>query len=422
MNMGKKELVEILQRLNIYTKCSILAAGGAVRDSILGTAVKDVDLVFRGPEEELKKFLRELQTDYKKIDPASSLPIYSFSFDETRMEITLPRKEKKLVSEGNSHKNFEFVFDHTIPLVEDAKRRDFTVNALYMNRKGKILDPLGGLKDLANMELVQGSDAFIEDPLRVLRALRFAAKGFKISDKLKNLILQNKELLENEINKLPVERLTSEFMKSLDSKNFAQFFVNFIDLNLNIDLFTFIYEMNTIPAGPEKYHGKNTVLQHSIETAEKVCQPDRLYAFFHDFGKIFTPKDILPHHYNHEVVGEEKVKELLQKMKLPAKAIERTSFITRQHMAFGRFAELKNSTKLKILEKAVKLDCVRELISVVSADHGRMTREAVEEIYRIVDIIQTPASKIIPLERLQRMEKNKIKEIIFQKKLELINK
>ena len=421
--MYTKYIKENLEFFNSKSDCEIYAVGGAVRDFALGKEItKDLDLIFKGPESKLVETLDRLELEYKKIDPTSGYPIYQFMYNGYIIEISLPRKEKKINNSENPHKNFEMEFSENISLKEDALRRDFTINALYMDKLGNILDPLkNGLDNLKHKLLVPCSIAFLEDPLRIFRALRFSSSGFIISYTLLDLISNNSEYLEKEINNLPVERLTGEFVKSLKCENYRAFFYNFMRFNLDIKKFNFIRKMNDIPAGPKQFHGTNSVLEHSLGVMDRLKYPhNRLYALMHDYGKIFTSKDVLPHHYGHDKVGEEEVVKLLESLRFPRKEIDTASFVARYHMGFGGYSFLRDTKKIQIIKEAMKLDCIGNFIDVVQADSQSFTRDNEIEVFKIMKILKTPASQIIDFDKLKDSKPSSIGQRVFQTRLSLI--
>ena len=421
--MYTKYIKEYLEFFNSKSDCEIYAVGGAVRDFLLGKEeTKDLDLIFKGPESELVSTLDKLKLEYKKIDPSSSYPIYQFRYKGDVIEISLPRKEKKINNSVNPHKNFVMEFSENISLKEDALRRDFTINALYMNKLGNILDPtMQGLENLKYKLLVPCSIAFLEDPLRIFRALRFSSNGFKISNSLVDFISNNSEYLEKEINNLPVERLTGEFVKSLKCDNYRAFFYNFMRFNLDIKKFNFIRKMNDVPAGPKQFHGNHSVLEHSLGVMDRLnYSHNRLYALMHDYGKIFTSKDILPHHYGHDKVGEEEVIKLLESLRFPRREIDISSFIARYHMSFGGYSFLRDTKKIQIIKEAMKLDCIGSLVDVVQADSQSFTKDNQAEVLKIMKVLKLPASKIVDFDKLKDSKPSNIGQRVFQARLGLI--
>ena len=192
----------------------IYLVGGAVRDTLLGIAVKERDWVVVGAT---KEDLIEL--GYKQV--GSDFPV--FLHPETKEEYALARTERKA---GTGHKGFSFDTRPNVTLEEDLRRRDLTINAMAQSEDGSLIDPFNGQKDLNNKLLKQVSDAFQEDPLRVFRVARFAAKlkhlGFSIDRKTMNTM--NKLSLSGELETLSKERIWQETYKALQENNPTEYF------------------------------------------------------------------------------------------------------------------------------------------------------------------------------------------------------
>ena len=204
----------------------IYLVGGAVRDTLLGITVKEKDWVVVGATQE---DLTEL--GYKQV--GSDFPV--FLHPETKEEYALARTERK---SGIGHTGFSFDTEPNVTLEEDLRRRDLTINAMAQSEDGGLIDPFNGQKDLKNKLLKQVSDAFQEDPLRVFRVARFAAKlkhlGFSIDKKTMNTM--NKISLSGELETLPKERIWQETHKALEEKNPAEYFRVLIESKSSLGL------------------------------------------------------------------------------------------------------------------------------------------------------------------------------------------
>ena len=204
----------------------IYLVGGAVRDTLLGIAVKEKDWVVVNAT---KEDLTEL--GYKQV--GSDFPV--FLHPDTKEEYALARTERK---SGIGHKGFSFDTKPNVTLEEDLKRRDLTINAMAQSEDGSLIDPFNGQKDLKNKLLKQVSDDFQEDPLRVFRVARFAAKlkhlGFSIDRKTMNTM--NKLSLSGELETLPKERIWQETHKALQEKNPAEYFRVLIESKATLGL------------------------------------------------------------------------------------------------------------------------------------------------------------------------------------------
>ena len=204
----------------------IYLVGGAVRDTLLGITVKEKDWVVVGAtKEDLTKL------GYKQV--GSNFPV--FLHPETKEEYALARTERK---SGIGHKGFSFDTKPDVTLEEDLRRRDLTINAMAQSEDGSLIDPFNGQTDLENKILKQVSDAFQEDPLRVFRVARFAAKlnhlGFSIDGKTMNTM--NKLSLSGELETLPKERVWQETYKALQEKSPAEYFRVLIESKATLGL------------------------------------------------------------------------------------------------------------------------------------------------------------------------------------------
>lgn len=421
-------ILSLLKDLSKNTNSKVAVVGGAVRDSLLGKESKDIDAVFFGEVSDLENTLIKSGLDFKHIDPSSTVPIYSFKYNDSSVEITLPRKEVKVVSDSlNPHRQFEYTFDPNLSVEEDAKRRDFTVNAIYvmLDDSGSFMfdDPLGGGNDLMNRTLRNCSDAFKEDPLRVFRALRMSSDGYVLSDSFKDYVKGNLSELNDGLNKLPIERLSNEFIRAFSMEHTENFFNNYIDLGLSVDKFNFIREMASIPAGPEQYHGKETVLEHSISVMNKCKKENKIYGFLHDYGKIFTPKNILPKHFGHDKNGADKMPDLFHSLKLPNRMQNIAKTVALEHMKVGaNWLSMKPKAKLDTVETVVASGCVDELLDVVHADMSSFTLQSDKEFRECAAFVKKPASAYVPSEVLSSCNVNLIIQEIRKAKLQNIER
>ena len=201
----------------------VYLVGGAVRDSLLGLTVTDRDYVVVGATEQ-----EMLDMGYQRV--GKNFPV--FLHPETKEEYALARTEKKVTS---GHTGFICHASPEVTLEEDLLRRDITINAIAQSTSGQIIDPLGGESDLANKLLKHASDAFTEDPLRILRVARFYSKfhrlGFKVHPKTTSLIMRMTQ--EGKLTELSAERINSELEKAFDTEDPAVFFDYLYEVGAN---------------------------------------------------------------------------------------------------------------------------------------------------------------------------------------------
>lgn len=382
--------------------------GGAVRDIILGLTPKDFDYCVTGLSEE----------EFKNLFPEAHLRGKDFPvFDIEGTEFALARKERKIAP---GHNGFSIEVNKSITIEEDLARRDITINSIAIDvLTDKIIDPFNGSEDCKNKIIRATSKAFIEDPLRVYRVARFASQfGFDIDEKTYSLM----QSLKDELSTLSVERVFTEFRKALLSKNPSTFFlvlkrVNCLDIH-----FTEIYKQIGIEQ-PLKYHPEGDVFNHTMEVIMRATKQtsNELYRFaalVHDFGKIATPKEILPHHYNHESNGDELVREFCNRLKMPTnyKKVGITS--CQEHMKAGKFYDLKASTKVDFLAKNAKTILgLKGLEIVANSDKEREQKIEFADLgYRMLNEIN---GKNVHIDENNFV---KLNEKIRQKRIEWIKK
>lgn len=338
--MNIKEIAEKIKSIG----GRLYLVGGAVRDIILGQTPKDFDYCVTGLTSE----------EFISLFPESFLRGKDFPvFDLEHTEFALARKERKIAP---GHNGFLIQTDKSITIEDDLARRDITMNSIAIDvLTDEIIDPFNGKKDCENKIIRATSPAFSEDPLRVYRVARFAAQ---LNFNVEGNTLELMKSLKDELGTLCVERVFTEFRKALLSKTPSVFFevLRAADC-LNIH-FTEIYNQINIPQ-PLKYHPEGDVYNHTMEVINRCASKTsdeliRFAALVHDFGKIATPKEILPHHYNHENNGDDLVRNFCNRLKMPTNYKKAGITSCREHMKAGKYYDLKPSTKVDFLEKNSK--------------------------------------------------------------------
>ena len=316
--------------------------GGAVRDKLLGNPVKDRDWVVVGttPEEMLENGFKAVGKDF---------PV--FLHPETKEEYALARTERK---SGKGYKGFTFHTSPDVTLEEDLQRRDLTINAIAEDANGNLIDPYHGAADIKAGLLRHVSDAFIEDPLRVLRIARFAATlGFKIAPETSRLL---KEISESsELEALVPERVWIETEKALAGNYPARFILVLRSCNALSKLFPEIEALFGVPQ-PKEHHREIDTGLHTImslnQSARLSDDPQiRFATLVHDLGKATTPKSELPSHHGHEVRGVKIIDKLCQRYRIPNKYTELAKCVSKYHLDCHRIMEMKPATVLKKLEQ-----------------------------------------------------------------------
>jgi tRNA nucleotidyltransferase (CCA-adding enzyme) len=316
--------------------------GGAVRDKLLGIPVKDRDWVVVGatPEEMLAQGYKAVGKDF---------PV--FLHPETKEEYALARTERK---SGKGYKGFTFHTSPDVTLEEDLQRRDLTVNAIAEDDSGKLIDPYNGQADIKQGLLRHVSDAFVEDPLRVLRIARFAATlGFKIAPETTNLL---KEISSSdELEALVPERVWTEMEKALSGKYPARFILVLRSCNALIKLFPEIEALFGVPQTKEYHPEIDTGLHTIMSLNQSVRLSDdpliRFATLVHDLGKATTPKNELPSHRGHEARGVKIIDKLCKRYRIPNKYHDLAASVSKFHLDCHRIQEMKPATILKKLEQ-----------------------------------------------------------------------
>lgn len=324
---------------------NIYLVGGAVRDALLNIPVKDRDWVVVGatPEQLLEQGYQQVGADF---------PV--FLHPDTHEEHALARTERK---SGKGYQGFDCRFSPDITLEEDLLRRDLTINAMAQNDTGDIADPYNGQQDLENRILRHVSPAFSEDPLRVLRVARFAARfadlDFTIADETMSLMQQM--VKDGELNHLVAERVWQETQRALGEKSPQVYFQVLRDCGALKVWFKEIDDLFGIPQ-PEQYHpeidcGIHALmsLQASVPLSESIAT--RWAALTHDLGKALSDKENLPRHFGHETKGLKPIKSLCKKLKSPKEALELALIASEFHTHIHRAMELKPETILKVFDR-----------------------------------------------------------------------
>lgn len=320
----------------------IYKVGGAVRDRLLGLKVKDVDWVVVGalPEEMIALGYKQVGKDF---------PV--FLHPKTHEEYALARKERKVAP---GYKGFEFDTAKSVTLEEDLLRRDITINAMAEDDTGSVFDPFNGQKDLEKKSLRHVSDAFKEDPVRILRIARFAARfDFQIADE--TLELMKAMVASGEVDALVAERVWAELEQALKEDMPVRFFEVLQLCGALEKIFPEIDRLFGVPQ-PAKHHPEIDTGIHTfmvLEQATKLsADPQvRFAALVHDLGKGTTPADILPSHHGHEERGVDLIKQLCERLRIPNDYRDLGVMVSRFHTHCHRIRELKPTTILKTLER-----------------------------------------------------------------------
>lgn len=347
----------------------VYLVGGAVRDKHLGLPVQDRDWVVVGatPQEMEAQGYQRVGKDF---------PV--FLHPQTKEEYALARTERKTAP---GYAGFAFHAAPDVTLEDDLRRRDLTINAMAESASGELIDPFGGLRDLKNGMLRHVSPAFAEDPVRILRiarfAARFASRGFRVADDTGALM---RSMVDNgEVDALVPERVWQELERALGEEQPPSFFEVLRACCALKKLFPEIDRLWGVPQ-PEKHHPEIDTGVHVMMVLQQAAllsrdTRTRFAALVHDLGKGTTPREEWPRHINHEERGVSLVQELCKRFAVPNDYRELGVLVCRYHLHFHRAAELRATTLLKTLEA---LDAFRRpkrfeqfLLACIADSRGR---------------------------------------------------
>jgi len=323
----------------------VYLVGGAVRDEHLGIPHRERDWCVVGA---IPGELEEL--GYQRV--GKDFPV--FLHPETKEEYALARTERKT---GPGYHGFDFDCSPEVTIEQDLERRDLTVNAIAKDADGNIIDPWGGLADIENKVLRHVSDAFVEDPVRILRVARFAARfsdlGFTIAGETMSLMHR---MVENgEIDALVPDRVWRETEFALASANSRVYFEVLRNCGALRVLFPEIDALFGVPQ-PERWHPEIDTGLHVmmvLEQAERLSTDleVRFAALTHDLGKGNTPKNKLPSHPGHEMRGCTLIRSIVDRLPVPGACRDLALLVAEFHTHCHRALELRPKTILKVLEK-----------------------------------------------------------------------
>lgn len=317
--------------------------GGAVRDKLLKLPVKDCDYMVVGstPDELLSLGYQQVGKDF----PVFLHPI-------TGEEYALARTERK---QGSGYNGFSCYSGQDVSLEDDLIRRDLTINAIAEDENGERFDPYNGLQDLEDKILRHVSPAFSEDPLRVLRVARFAARFYKLGFIVapETMKLMQQLSVSGELSHLTAERVWTETEKALATDAPQIYFQVLRDCGALAVLFPEVERLFGVP-GPKRWHPEIDTGIHTLMVVEQsVLLSDsiafRFACLVHDLGKALTPQDKWPSHKGHGFLGLAVIKSLCVRLKIPNECRDLALMVSEHHTMIHSAFELKASTLLKLM-------------------------------------------------------------------------
>lgn len=378
----------------------IFLVGGCVRDHLLGKENRDIDLVAALSEEELRS------SGFHLVEGKSIAPIW-FRYDHAFGKIELTA-----------------LADHS-DLQHDLLRRDFTINAMAMDLSGNINDPLNGKRDLDQLILRACSPgAFHDDPLRIFRALRFAADGWRMAPDTHELI--HGRDWSQPLEDIPVERFSREMLKALEAAAPERFFLGMLEFRVGANILPELFLMPGIPAGPLIHHPEGDLLTHSTQVLQRVSQLTgdplaRFCAFFHDIGKLATLPALYPEHHGHDEAGFTMSGAFSDRLRLPTAYRMALAWVSRLHGKLNRWSELRDSTRIKAAGEAIKADIPIILALISMADKaGGLEAKGWETAINIARM--TTAELGIDRGQIENMPTGKRSDFILQKRVEFLRR
>jgi tRNA nucleotidyltransferase (CCA-adding enzyme) len=343
----------------------IYCVGGAIRDELLGLPVKDRDWVVVGatPEALLAEGYRPVGKDF---------PV--FLHPRTHEEHALARTERKTAP---GYAGFVFHTDATVTLEEDLARRDLTINAMARGDDDVLVDPYGGQADLQARVFRHVSPAFAEDPVRILRVARFAARFADFRVAPETLQLMQAMVAAGEVDALVPERVWQELARGLMEARPSRMIQVLRDCGALARILPELDCLFGVPQ-PARYHPEVDTGVHQLLVHRRgrrvTGQPlaVRLACLFHDLGKGLTPAHILPHHYGHEAASEILARQVCDRLKCPADCRDLAVMTAREHGIVHQALQLRPETTVKLIERCDGLrrpERFEAMLAACACDH-----------------------------------------------------
>ena len=358
----------------------IYAVGGAIRDALLGVPVVDRDYVVVGatPEQMIAQGYRPVGKDF---------PV--FLHPSTHEEYALARTERKTAA---GYHGFQFYYAPDVTLEQDLERRDLTINAMAREVRpdgeltGPVIDPFGGQADLEARRFRHVGVAFAEDPVRILRAARFAARFSDFTLAPETLALMRRMVEAGEVDALVAERVWQEVSRGLMEKKPSRMFLMLRECGALARILPEIDALFGVPQRadyhPEVDTGVHVMMVVDYAASRGYALPVRFAALTHDLGKGTTPADVLPRHLGHEARSVDLLKPLCERLRVPNDCRELAVTVAREHGNMHRVMEMGPAALVRLLERC---DALRkparfaELLQACESDaRGRLGFETRE--------------------------------------------
>ena len=347
-------------------RCYIV--GGAVRDELLGLPVKDRDYVVVGSTAAAMR-----ARGFKPV--GRDFPV--FLHPQTHEEYALARTERK---SGHGYAGFSFHAAPEVTLEDDLARRDLTINAMARADDGALVDPFNGQADLKNRVLRHVGPAFVEDPVRILRIARFAARFADFTVAPETLALMRRMVTDGEVDHLVAERVWQELSRGLMEAQPSRMIGVLRDCGALARLLPELDQLFGIPQRADYHPEIDTgihVMMALDRSAQDACElPVRFAVLLHDLGKGLTPQSDLPRHPGHEAQSVTLAEAVCERLRVPAPCRDLALLVARFHGDIRRGSELRPETVLRLLERTDALrrpQRFEQLLQACACDfHGRL--------------------------------------------------
>ena len=396
----------------------IYSVGGAVRDELLGLPVKDHDYVVVGSTVQSM-----LDAGYKPV--GKDFPV--FLHPKTQEEYALARTERKT---GAGYKGFVVHASPEVTLEEDLARRDLTINAIAKDADGNLIDPFNGIADIKAKTLRHVSAAFAEDPVRILRAARFAARFTEFTVAPETLDLMHQMVAAGEVVALVPERVWQELSKGLMERAPSRMFEV---LRASGALQKILPELDKLWGVPQPPHhhpeidtGVHVMMVIDYAAKQNFSLAVRFAALVHDLGKGTTPLDVLPRHIGHEIRSVDLLKTVAKRLRVPNECKELAVIVAKFHGKLHQVNQMKPQTLLQFL---IDLDAIRQperfndFLKACECDsRGRAGLENCEltEANLLLKLLKAATSIDAGSIAKAQGEPEKIKQAVFQARLQAV--
>ena len=402
----------------ISTQFQTYIVGGAVRDELLGIPVKDKDYVVVGATPQAM-----LDAGYKPV--GKDFPV--FLHPKTHDEYALARTERKT---GAGYKGFVVHASPEVTLEEDLARRDLTINAIAKDTDGKLIDPFNGLADIQSKNLRHVGNAFAEDPVRILRAARFAARFTDFTVAPETLALMRQMVTAGEVDALVSERVWQELSKGLMESQPSRMFEVLRASGALQKILPELDKLWGVPQPPQHHPeidtGVHVMMVIDYAAKQNFNLPVRFAALVHDLGKGTTPADILPRHIGHEIRSVALLKEVGKRLRVPNDCKDLAQIVAKFHGKLHSVLQMKPRTLLEFL---IELDAIRQperfadFLKACECDsRGRTGLEncALPEMDLLLKALQAAQTVDAGSVAQKYSEPEKIKAAVFEARLDAV--